>query len=253
MYIHKYSIDDHVIYMVSKKPSRLGSNLTLNPESWKGVSFGSTAGNAAKFLGQLKFTKDLAEAPEKEPEEETEKSKAKKKALVEQLDKIASEIQEEAPLIALAIDSVSDQLEGREGMAMGPENVMKRKEDYTKKLEDMDNFCWNLWKKEKNAVISFIEKKIDEALAKEGGNPITDGMIYMKDSPIWKQIESTASKKMSDDLGERVNAGFQVQQAFPRAYEEFVKRELEKKYLDAGWVKAEITGKSSEVLWSLKK
>lgn len=112
MYIHKYSIDEHVIYMVSKKPSRLGSNLTLNPESWKGVSFGSTAGNAAKFLGQLKFTKDISEAPEKEPEteEETEKSKAKKKALVEQLDKIASEIQEESPLIALAIDSVSDHL-----------------------------------------------------------------------------------------------------------------------------------------------
>jgi hypothetical protein len=112
MFIHKYVVDGHELFLVSEKASRISGILNVSPDDWHGRTSGASVSNAVKFINSLKFKKD---APEAEPEEESEE---KKKAnnltpVVQELDAIADEIQGQDPVVAYLIDRISDQLEGK--------------------------------------------------------------------------------------------------------------------------------------------
>jgi hypothetical protein len=101
MYLFKYKIGDDTFFRLTEsgQPSK------------KSVLFEAPVGRIRAKRVQNAI--GMISKAFKEPDVEEEKEEEKKAALVEQLDKIASEIQEESPLIALAIDAVSDQLDGK--------------------------------------------------------------------------------------------------------------------------------------------
>ncbi len=72
MYIHKYTVDSQIIYLVSSKPSKPSTNMTLTAQNWKGYSSGSAVKNAVDFLSELKFSKE----EKTEPKSEEKKKKA---------------------------------------------------------------------------------------------------------------------------------------------------------------------------------
>jgi hypothetical protein len=85
MYIHKYSINDHTVYIVSEKSAKPSKNFVLTSQDWKGYSSGSGVGNALKFLGGLTFSKEEKEIKEEKKEE----PKTKKKAVSDLIRKLA--------------------------------------------------------------------------------------------------------------------------------------------------------------------
>ena len=101
MYLFKYKIGDDTFFRLTEtgQPSKR----SILFDAPQGRIRAKRVNNALKMINNAYVEPD----PEEEEEKETE---TKKKALIEQLDKIASEIQEESPLIALALDTVSDHL-----------------------------------------------------------------------------------------------------------------------------------------------
>lgn len=82
MYIHKYTVNDQTIYLVSGKASKPSKNMTLTGQDWKGYSSGSAVGNAVSFLSDLKFSK----------EEKPESKEKEKKAVSEIIRKFAKSL-----------------------------------------------------------------------------------------------------------------------------------------------------------------
>lgn len=70
MYVHKYTIDEETVYLVSGKSSKPSKNITLTASDWKGYSSGSNVGNAVKFLRGLSFSKDEPVKKEEEPKKD---------------------------------------------------------------------------------------------------------------------------------------------------------------------------------------
>lgn len=66
MYVHKYTVNDMSIYVVSDKASKPSKNMTLTAQGWKGYSSGSAVGNAVSFLKDLSFSREEKQEPKKD-------------------------------------------------------------------------------------------------------------------------------------------------------------------------------------------
>ena len=79
MYIHKYTVGEQTIYVVSERSSKPSKNMILTSQNWLGYSSGSSVGNAIKFLKELSFSREEKE----EHKKEDKAHKTKKRALSE--------------------------------------------------------------------------------------------------------------------------------------------------------------------------
>ena len=70
MVIHKFRAGGNTFYMLSEKHSRpAGTNSSLGTPEWVGSSSAGQAGNIAKRLAEISFSKDVTEETPKEPEQ----------------------------------------------------------------------------------------------------------------------------------------------------------------------------------------
>ena len=107
-YIHRYSVDGHTFYLLSGQ-ARPGATVRINPKNWTG-----RVQAQASILNQLNGLDFKGEDPKKEEEAKEEAKEQKNvKAFVADLDHIATELEVEGHgEIALAVDRISDALEG---------------------------------------------------------------------------------------------------------------------------------------------
>jgi hypothetical protein len=100
-YIHKYVVDGNVFLLLSDKSTKPAGTFSLKQEDWKGRALGRF-GTVVGQLNNLSWTK----------KDETPEEKEKKASIIQELDKIASEVEAEGcKNVALAIDQISDYLE----------------------------------------------------------------------------------------------------------------------------------------------
>lgn len=107
-YLHKYIVDGKSIYIISDKATKPSGTLSLKQEDWRGRALGRF-GTVVEQLKNLSWTKkedaDSEEAPQKGKEIE---------AFIGKLDVIASDLEKSGERhFALAIDRISDRLDGR--------------------------------------------------------------------------------------------------------------------------------------------
>ena len=101
-YLHKYDLEGKKIYVLSDAMSKPSGSITLRQKDWEGRALGRY-NTVMSQLEKLKFTK------EDKPEEEPEEMEAKKAAIAGELDDIASGLEADGlPIVALAIDKISD-------------------------------------------------------------------------------------------------------------------------------------------------
>lgn len=103
-YLHKYTVGEHKIYVISENQSKPSNAISLRPKDWEGRALGRV-NTVMSQIGKLKFTQE--EKPE-EPKEVTEK----RASIVAELDKMASDLEADGQTqVAYALDQVSDFLD----------------------------------------------------------------------------------------------------------------------------------------------
>ena len=110
-YLHRFSIDESTTAYVVSTESQRPQTMTLSQRKWEGRAVGGNARTVMSQIAGLSFTKEMKE-PKKDLPEETPELKKKKASIVEELDKIACELQAQGETqVALALDQVSDFLD----------------------------------------------------------------------------------------------------------------------------------------------
>lgn len=112
MFLHKYVSDGKKFYLVSESPSGITGAITLSAKDWSGRSTGAHVESVLDHIASMGFSKEDAEDKEEAPKEEKKapEKDEKKAAIVASLDQLAEEIQSQDPLVALALDQISDKL-----------------------------------------------------------------------------------------------------------------------------------------------
>jgi Sec-independent protein translocase protein TatA len=113
VYIHKYSDGGDTFYRISKSSSKPGKAITLTINDWHGKvsESGGNVGRAIEYLKDAPWSVKEEEKEEVKEEKKEEKKESHISHIVSYLDKMASEIQDQDPVVAMAIDKISDIIE----------------------------------------------------------------------------------------------------------------------------------------------
>jgi hypothetical protein len=131
MFLHKFKMGEHTVYMEGGKSKPNAIN--LKSEKWEWLGSTQATANLAGMLKDLSFSQEEGtkeEEPEQAPEAEQtpEQVKQAKKLILDRMDFVACKLQDLGRQdIALAIDQISDHIEGREANAMGDTFSIGRK------------------------------------------------------------------------------------------------------------------------------
>lgn len=129
MFVHKFKAGDVELFAFSNSMARPSFDKGITASSWQGKA-NITNANVVNGIDQIKAASYSQEdKPEEKPEEKPVEKPAevpqepvaktarvrltRLAAITGELDKIANEIQEQEPVVATAIDMISDALEGR--------------------------------------------------------------------------------------------------------------------------------------------
>ena len=107
MYVHKYIDGGDTFYRVTKSSGKPAKTVTLSINDWKG-KVSEHSGNVGRAM---EFLKDAPWSVKEEKIEEEEGKRTKKAHIASCLDEIANEIQGQDPVVAMAIDKISNVLE----------------------------------------------------------------------------------------------------------------------------------------------
>jgi len=107
-YLHITTVDGNPIIMETSTQAVPGQ-INISKASWDDAEVAS--GQLRKFWNQVKEKVEEKKAPAKE--EESPETSKKTAAIIQELDALADEIQPQDPVVAYALDKISDHLEGK--------------------------------------------------------------------------------------------------------------------------------------------